>query len=164
MLLSWFENIWILTPNDPKYPQFWSQVASRTFLRSKWARASILCIIFPGSETLIFWPRSTPNTPNLGSGDLDWSRKPLCRNHQTKSSVLIYSLSWCENLWNLTRNPLNFRSGDLGWPWKPPFGNQRTKSCIFVYNLSRFEDFCILTPNDPNFFCDLIPFHYQNGL
>ena len=151
MLLSLFENIWILTPNDPKYPQFWSQVASRTFLRNKWARGSILCIIFLGSETLIFWPRSTPNIPNLGSGDLDWSRKPLCRNHRTKSSVLVYNLSRCENLWNLTRNSPNFRSGDLGWPWKPLFGNHRTKSCILVYNLSRFENFCILTPNDPNF-------------
>ena len=158
-----FVLVWKYLDFDPKYSQFWSQVVSRTFLRNKWARRSILCIIFLGSETLIFWPWSNPNIPNLGSGDLDWSRKPLCRNHRTKSSVLVYNLSRCENLWNLTRNPPNFgrvTSDDL----KNHFLVITGPRAVFWYIICPGLKIFVFWPQMTQTFCDLIPFHYQNGV
>ena len=115
------------------------------------SRASFWYIIYLGLKMFGFWPQMTPNTPNLGSGDLNWPRKRLFRNHRTKSFILVYNLPWFETLSILTPNTPNFRSGDLDWPRKPLFRNHRTKSFILVFNLSRFENCCILTPTGSKF-------------
>ena len=56
-----------MTPNDPKYPQFWGRMTSddleNHFLLITGSRASFWYIICLGLKMFGFWPQMTPNTP-----------------------------------------------------------------------------------------------------
>ena len=74
----------------------------------------------------------TPNTPNLGAGDLGWPRKPFFLNNGTKSFILVYNWSRFENLWILTQNDPNYPKFGVEWPRELFFRNHATKSFWYI--------------------------------
>ena len=80
-----FENLWILTSNDPKRPNLGADDFENHFLLIEGPRASFWYIICPGLKNFEFW---TQMTPNFGVG---WPRKPFFLNHGTKCFILVYN-------------------------------------------------------------------------
>ena len=115
-----FENLWILTPNDPKYPPIWGRMTSgdlgNHFFVIRASRASFWYIVCLGLKIFGFWPQMNQMPPDSGSDDLGWPRKPPFCIQGAKSFILVYNLPRFENLWILTPNDPKCPWFGVGWP------------------------------------------------
>ena len=122
--LSKFENLLILTPNDPKYPRFSGHMTSgdlgTQLLLISASRPSFWYIICQGLKIFVFWPQMTVNTPDSWSNELGWPGQPLFCNQGNKSFILIYKPSRFESVWILTPN-------DPKYPQVTPTPNLKNK-------------------------------------